>query len=132
MIFNIKHTANWEYIRQRKKNLINKKNKRDNAGRVISVYKIGEKVLLRGGNENKYESPYQGPIEILKVNDNGTVRLTVNSVTDTLIQDASSLMCQRTTLISGENAICGFLRSVEKTNNARIKTKKYRPQQIHL
>ena len=30
-----------------------------------------------------YESPYQGPFEILKVNDNGTVRLTVTSVTDT-------------------------------------------------
>ena len=41
------------------------------------------KVLLKKGNENKYESPYQGPFEILKVNDNGTVRLTVNSVTDT-------------------------------------------------
>ena len=37
-------------------------------------------VLLKRGNENKYESPYQGPFEILKVNDNGTVCLTVNSV----------------------------------------------------
>ena len=83
MIFNIKHTANWEYIRQRKQDLINKNNKRENAGRVIHEYKVGEKVLLKRGNENKYESPYQGPFEILKVNDNGTVRLTVNSVTDT-------------------------------------------------
>ena len=83
MIFNIKHTANWEYtIRQRKQNLINKNNKRENAGRVIHEYKVGEKVLLKRGNENKYESPYQGPFEILKVNDNGTVHLTVNSVTD--------------------------------------------------
>ena len=45
--------------------------------------KVGEKVLLKRGNENKYESPYQGPFEILKVNNNGTVRLTVNSVMDT-------------------------------------------------
>ena len=82
-IFNIKHTANWEYIRKRKQNLINKNNKRENAGRVLHEYKVGEKVLLKRGNENKYESPYQGPFEILKVNDNGTVRLTVNSVTDT-------------------------------------------------
>ena len=85
MIFNIKHTANWEYIRQRKhQDLISKNNKRENPGRVIHDYKVGEKVLLKRGNENKYESPYQGPFEILKVlNDNGTVRLTVNSVTDT-------------------------------------------------
>ena len=83
MIFNIKHTANWEYIRQRKQDLINKNNKRENAGRIEHEYKVGEQVLLKRGNENKYESPYQGPFEILKVNDNGTVRLTVNSVTDT-------------------------------------------------
>ena len=82
MIFNIKHTANWEYIRQRKQNLINKNNKRENAGRINYDYKVGDKVLLARGNENKYESPYQGPFEVLKVNDNGTVRLTVNAVTD--------------------------------------------------
>ena len=82
MIFNIKHTANWEYIRQRKQDLINKNNKRENAGRINYDYKVGDKVLLARGNENKYESPYQGPFEVLKVNDNGTVRLTVNAVTD--------------------------------------------------
>ena len=83
MIFNIKHTANWEYIRKRKQDLINKNNKRENAGRIKHEYKVGEKVLLKRGKENNYESPYQVPFEILKVNDNGTVRLTVNSVTDT-------------------------------------------------
>ena len=84
MIFNIKHTANWEYIiRQRKQDLINKNNKHENAGRVKHEYKVGKKVLLKRGNENKYVSPYQGPFEILKVNDNGTVCLTVNSLTDT-------------------------------------------------
>ena len=57
--------------------------KRENAGRIIHEYKVGEKVLLKRGHENKYESPYQGPFEILKVNDNGTVCLTVNSVMDT-------------------------------------------------
>jgi hypothetical protein len=83
MIFNIKHTANWEYIRQRKQTLINKNNKRENAGRIEHEYKIGDKILLKRGTENKLESPYQGPFEVLKVNDNGTVRLTINSVTDT-------------------------------------------------
>ena len=83
MIFNIKHTANWEYIKQRKQALIDKNNKRENAKRIMHVYQVGDKVLLKRGTENKYESPYQGPFNILKVNDNGTVRLMVKSVVDT-------------------------------------------------
>jgi hypothetical protein len=39
-------------------------------------------VLLKRGNENKYESPYTGPYRILKLNKNGTVRLKVGAVTD--------------------------------------------------
>ena len=52
MIFNIKHTANWEYIRQRKQDLINKNNKRENAGRILHEYKVGEKVLLINMNHH--------------------------------------------------------------------------------
>jgi len=40
-------------------------------------------VLLKRGTENKYETPYQGPFLILKVNDNGTVRMRVKNVEDT-------------------------------------------------
>ena len=83
MIFNIQHEANWEYIKQRKQQIINLNNKRENATRTEHTYKVQDKVLLRRGTENKYESPYQGPYEILKVNDNGTVRLMVKSVEDT-------------------------------------------------
>ena len=83
MIFNIKHTANWDIIRQRKQKLINKNNKNENAKRLKHTYNIGDKVLIKRGTENKYESPYKGPHDILQVNDNGTVRIMVNSVTDT-------------------------------------------------
>ena len=82
MIFNIQHTANWEYIKQRKQQIIHKNNKRENAGRIEHTYKVGDKVLLRRGTENKYEAPYAGPYTILKVNNNGTVRLMVKSVED--------------------------------------------------
>ena len=41
MIFNIKHEANWEYIRQRKQKLIDKNNQRENASRIPHVYNIG-------------------------------------------------------------------------------------------
>jgi hypothetical protein len=83
MILNIKHTANWDFIRQRKQNLINKNNLRENAKHIDYVYKLGESVLLKRGTENKYEAPYSGPHKVLKVNNNGTVRLKVKSVTDT-------------------------------------------------
>jgi hypothetical protein len=40
-------------------------------------------VLLNRGTENKYESPYIEQLDIMKVNDNGTVCLRVNDVEDT-------------------------------------------------
>ena len=83
MILNIKHVANWEYIRQNKQKLIEKNNKAENAKRVKHFYKEGDEVLLQRGTENKYETPYQGPFRILKVNDNGTVCLKVGAVEDT-------------------------------------------------
>ena len=83
MIFNIQHTANWEYIKQRKQRIIDLNNKRENSKRQQHVYRVGDKVLLNRGTENKYESPYIGPLDIMKVNDNGTVRLKVNAVEDT-------------------------------------------------
>ena len=77
MILNIQHIANWEYIKQRKQNNINLNNKRENSKRKEHVYQVGDKVLLSRGTENKHEAPYQGPFDILQVNDNGTVRLMV-------------------------------------------------------
>ena len=83
MILNIQHEANWEMIKQRKQKIINKNNQLENAKRVPYEYKRGELVLLRRGNENKYESPFKGPFKILKIFNNGTVCLMVNSVEDT-------------------------------------------------
>lgn len=83
MILNMKHEANWEFIRARKQKIIQKNNKAENAKRTPHTYSVGDKVLLRRGTENKYEAPYSGPYTILKVNDNGTVRLKVKNVEDT-------------------------------------------------
>jgi hypothetical protein len=84
MIFNIQHTANWEYICARKQRLIQKNNKNENKSRVPHTYHVDDKVMLRKGTKNKYEAPFSGPHKILKVNTNGTVRLRVGSVTDTV------------------------------------------------
>jgi transposase InsO family protein len=83
MIFNIKHEANWEFIRKIKQQLIEKNNEAENAKRIPHTYNIGDKVRIRRGTENKYEAPYEGPNTITKVNDNGTVCLKVNNVEDT-------------------------------------------------
>jgi hypothetical protein len=83
MILNIKHVANWEFIRQRKQTIINKNNKKENAKQIPYDYKVGQKVLLKRGNEKKYKAPYNGPYPILKLYNNGTVRLKVGAFTDT-------------------------------------------------
>jgi transposase InsO family protein len=83
MILNATHEANWEYIRKRKQQIIAKNNKAENAKRIPYTYSVGDKVLLRRGSDHKYETPYKGPYTILKVNDNGTVRIRVRNVEDT-------------------------------------------------
>jgi hypothetical protein len=84
MILNVKHEANWEYIRSRKQNLILKNNKAENSKRIPHTYAVGDQVLLRRGTENKYETPYQGPYTITQVNENGTVRMRIKNVEDTI------------------------------------------------
>jgi hypothetical protein len=82
MILNVKHEANWEYIKQQKQQRINKNNERENQKRLPHVYSVGDKVLLHRGTEYKYEIPYEGPYAVLAVNDNGTVRLQMKAVSD--------------------------------------------------
>lgn len=84
MIFNIQHTANWEFIRQRKQALIKKNNARENAKRIPHTYAVGDQVMLKKGTENKYEAPYSGPHTILQVFMNGTVRLQKGAVIETV------------------------------------------------
>ena len=84
MIFNLEHTANWEYIRARKQRLIHKNNRNENIKRTPHTYSVNDKVMLRLGTENKYETPFVGPYIIEQVHTNGTVRLRMGSVTDTL------------------------------------------------
>ena len=40
--------------------------------------------MLKKGSENKYEQPYSGPHTIIHVAKNGTVRLQVGAVVDTV------------------------------------------------
>jgi hypothetical protein len=85
MILKVKHEANWEYIRAQKQNILLKNKKAENAKRIPHTYNIGDKVLLKRGTENKYETPYQGPFTITQVrNENGTVQMMIKNVEDTI------------------------------------------------
>ncbi len=49
------------------------------------MYNVGDKVLVTMDALNKYSTtPYKGPYEIMKVNDNGTVKLQMGAVLDTV------------------------------------------------
>ncbi len=114
MIFNIQHVANWEHIRQYKQNCLSKNNKAENAKQQAHTYKDGDLVLLKRGTKNKYETPFQGQFSILKVNDNGTVRLMIGAVEDTinirrLTPYTSAPIKMDNTVAMGENAVCRLL-----------------------
>ena len=84
-ILNIQFEANWNLIRERKQRLIKRNNQRENAKRLEHKYRRGDKVLYKIKTSSKYgEDPYEGPYKILQVNDNGTVRLKMGAVTDTV------------------------------------------------
>lgn len=80
MIFNIKHIADWEAIKQRKQSVINKNNARENSKRIEHVYHVNDKVLLERHNARKYECPYLGPYKVTEVFTNGTVTIKKGSV----------------------------------------------------
>jgi hypothetical protein len=67
-----------------KQNIILKNNTAENAKRIPHTYNVGDRVLLRRGTENKYETPFQGPFTITQVNENGTVQMMIKNVEDTI------------------------------------------------
>ena len=84
-ILNTHFIANWKFIRQRKQNLIGKNNKKENMKRIPYDYKEGDLVLRKSAMTGKYSNdPYEGPYEIVSVHDNGTVRLRMGAIVDTV------------------------------------------------
>ena len=57
MILNVTHKANWEYIWAQKQNVIETNDSKvENTKCTPPTYAIGNKVVLRQGNENKHET----------------------------------------------------------------------------
>jgi hypothetical protein len=84
-LLNIKFEANWAYIKERKQKLIDMNNKKENASRIRHEYKIGDKVWVKNIMEAKFnEDPWRGPYLISAVNDNGTIKIKMGIITDTI------------------------------------------------
>jgi len=84
-ILNTKFDANWKAIHDRKQRAIIQNNQRENKVRIPHDYKVGDEVLYRNDYLAKYsQDPYDGPYRIVRVNTNGTVRLEMGAVTDTV------------------------------------------------
>ena len=76
MLLPIQLRTDWARIRQRKQDIINANNKKENAKRIEHEYRVGEKVLLeKPGLISKLSAPRTGPYRITETYANGTVRI---------------------------------------------------------
>ena len=82
-MLNIPVQANWHRLRQNKQRLIEINNRKENSKRCQHEYVVGDKVLYKTRDDKgKYASnPWEGPFKILRVYNNGTVRL-ARGITD--------------------------------------------------
>ncbi len=76
MLLPVKFKAEWESIRARRQQEINRNAARENRNRVEHHYQVGDKVLLqKPGILRKMSVPRTGPHTIERVYTNGTVRI---------------------------------------------------------
>ena len=84
-VLKIMFDADWKSIRERKQHAININNQRENAKHISHTYKVGDLVLYQNDFLAKFnQDPYDGPYRIVHTNTNGTVRLKMGAVTDTV------------------------------------------------
>ena len=82
-IFNIPFKVSWDVIKQRKQEMINKNNEKENKKRIRYTYKEGELILIKNYKKHKYgQAEYVGPYPIAPVNNNGTLKYKMAVVTD--------------------------------------------------
>jgi len=85
MLFDIPYLADWKSIGQRRQELVNQNNARENARRIDFDYAVGQKVLLKkDGILRKAEDRYKGPYVITQVHTNGTVRIQRGTMSERL------------------------------------------------
>ena len=86
MFMRTKIVVDWESIKNKRLASAQQSNLRENRARIDHTYKIGDFVLiiLRDEINRKMQQPTEGPYQILKVNDNGTVKIKRGSYKETI------------------------------------------------
>ena len=84
MLLPIQIKTDWAQIRQRKQDIINVNNRKENAKRIEHEYRVGEKVLLekQGLLSKRLSAPHTGPYRITHTYTNGTVRVQLGIVNE--------------------------------------------------
>ena len=80
IIILIKHTVDWELIRQQNQTQIDKDNIREIRSRVDHDYNFLDEVMLNDHAAYKHETPYKGPFVIKKCWTNGTVNIQYSAI----------------------------------------------------
>ena len=82
MLLNIRHLVDWHYMQTRRQRIATENNARENARRIPHHYNVGDLVLKAKGNPSDkggirptMQRPYEGPYEIHRVWNNGTVTI---------------------------------------------------------
>jgi transposase InsO family protein len=84
-MLNAEFNADWEMIRLRKQQRIDKNNVAENAKRIPHNYQIGDKILIKEDANRKFGSnAYSGPYRVTSVRNNGTLRYQKGNIFDTI------------------------------------------------
>ena len=83
-ILNTRHKADWQLVKKRKQDEINKGNQRKNLNQKEHMCNTGDKVLLENTWKTKFnQDAYLGPYTITAVRNNDTVRTCKRIIIDT-------------------------------------------------
>ena len=76
-LLNISFVADWQYIKERKQNLILQNDKRENKSREDHICQVNDQVMVQADPNRKLEGArFVGPYTVSQVCDNGTAQLT--------------------------------------------------------
>ena len=84
MLLPIRFKANWNEIRKRRQDEIQRNNISENAKRKEHHYQVGDKILLTNSrkNPNKMDPPRSGPFLVESVYSNGTLRIQRGAISE--------------------------------------------------
>jgi hypothetical protein len=81
-MLNLPFTANWKYIEDRKRKMIEHNNKRENSKRLNHSYEPGDLVLIKQDQSRKFgRNPYKGPYTVVSAR-GANVTIDEGNVTD--------------------------------------------------